>query len=1450
MAAVHRSSFITFCTLLLLTAFPLLAVMKPAAKEAKAFTALPVALSEPGAPATALPDGRVLVFIELTEQSAARAFAHELRTRTRALEVEGNGPASHSRHVLDLADTAARTQLAAVVKQQERFAGELRGKGIAVTEIYRVKRALNGFAVEVEAGALDKIRNLPDVAKVRPIVLKYPSSTPTSDAVPFTGVPAVWQLPAGMGHADGTGMRIGIIDSGIDYIHADFGGSGLLSDYQANKTAVVPDQYFPSAKVVGGTDLAGDAYNGHNVPVPGPDPMDCDAHGTHVAGIAAGFGVTSTGATFTGPYDGTVPFSSLRIHPGVAPKALLYAIRVFGCGGSTSLVTQAIDWALDPNQNGNLSQHLDVVNISIGSTYGIVDDPEVAATDAAVAVGMSVVVAAGNEGNVYFICDSPGSSDRATTVAASDDDGFTAEWFRVNSPVGIAGFYFDIVPVSYGGALSYGGVPPAGGLTGNVVLAHNGANTDACTALTNGAAITGNIAIFDPSGCSSAVTSKNAQNAGAIAAIQIFNTDSLLGVDGNDPTVTIPFIRVRHSDGTLIENNLAAGVNVTLFKGGDEIADLFEASGFQFSSRGPRGGVIGRLKPDITAPGQHITSALSGNVCTGTGTNTGCLVPDPTGFIPGSRAVDFSGTSMATPLVAGVTALLRQLHPTWSPEEIKALLMNGSSHAVTQFPAGNGLALPPPRIGAGRTDPLASALSPAVAFNADDAGTVSITFMDEDFVTPTVRTSHVLVENKGTAAVTYDLSIVSAINAPGISFSLPGGSSLTVPAFGSLTIDVQMSADPFLMQHTIDPTTPRTETVTGTMASLGTLNTQFITEEAGYLIFSISGAEKMRVPLYAAARPASNMSGSSPANGASATGSGTIALSGTGVCTGVLAGSSCSGSFPTDEVSLVSPFELQAVSPRDPVNATASADIQYAGVAYDPVNDIVMFGVSTYGDWGSPSENAVYVYIDGANTVDALGNPIWDHFLLSGTAGALGADFFGDPTGDSNAQINIVLRFSDNFLFWGNGLTPTYPGTYTNGDPGAFDNALMRNNTIVLSASRALLGITGTAFKYKIFIVHGGQVNDRAGPFAWDTANQGLNFGGKKLAPDLPGATLPVSWNTTNLTTDGALGALLLHHHNVRGLRAEVIPLNGASTADLAVGATVSPGSASQEQNVTLTVSVTNNGPAGATGVSLWVPVPIGTIWVSDDGLGAYNHNTTIWSAGSLDNSATAYLHIVLKLISPPPYRILAQLSASSPLDPNVANNLVSFLYGSRSTPTNVTAIASTPTRVDITWGAVLGANSYEVDRASSKAAGYVQIGAPTGNAFSDMNASANAAYLYRVRAVGGASKSASSTPDLATTVIFTDPNLPGVVVQAGHLLQLRTAVNAVRILADLSGAVFTDASPAGVTIKAQHVTELRDALDQALMALGFTGGGYTAGAVANSPVLALHFQEIRDRVK
>jgi hypothetical protein len=182
--------------------------------------------------------------------------------------------------------------------------------------------------------------------------------------------------------------------------------------------------------------------------------------------------------------------------------------------------------------------------------------------------------------------------------------------------------------------------------------------------------------------------------------------------------------------------------------------------------------------------------------------------------------------------------------------------------------------------------------------------------------------------------------------------------------------------------------------------------------------------------------------------------------------------------------------------------------------------------------------------------------------------------------------------------------------------------------------------------------------------------------------------------------------------------------------------------------------------------------------------------------------------------------------------------------------PTGVTATAASPTSVNVAWNAVASATGYQIFRSASGTNGFTQIGTSATNAYLDSSASANTAYLYRVRATNASSTSPDSGYDLATTVIFTDPALTSTAsVKAAHVTQLRTAVNAVRILAGFGAGSYTDAGlTTGTTVRRLHILDLRSNLDGArgllsLQALTYTDSSITAGATRPK---AAHIAEIR----
>jgi subtilisin family serine protease len=1028
------------------------------------------------------------VLIQLTQPAAVESYAAVVKAA--GLPQTGSTPS---------AIAAGRNQIAANQAQQAALINSLQAAGIPFKEIYRVQRAMNGVAVVVPSAKLDAIRKLPGVKSVRPIEPSVPTS---NGSTAFLGAPQVWQgSPAA---ADGTGMRVGIIDSGIDYQHANFGGTGLLADYQANNRVTISPSLFPTPKVAGGTDLAGDAYDansttGAQIPVPDPNPTDCGGHGSHVAGTAAGFGVTAGGATYPGPYNTSLP-STLRIQPGIAPKAQLYAIRVFGCGGSTDLVVQGIDWALDPNQNGDLSDHLDVINMSLGSNNGNLSNLDTDASDAAALSGMIVVASAGNAGDTYFITGSPGTSQRTISVAASLDSGETLFNFSMTAPPALAGSNYNAIPAAFGPA-----VPP---MAGDVAYA---TPPNGCTAITG---VTGKVALIDRGTCSFQIKVSAAEAAGATGVIVVQNSTAAPIVMGGTGA-GIPSIMISQADGALIKAQLAILPTPPTVTGSVTVGASLADTIASFSSRGPVNDLPGALKPDLTAPGYNIVSTQTGMTCI-TG---GCLTPTATGYDPGNQLLVLSGTSMAAPQVAGMMALLRQLNPTLSVEEMKALAMNGSLHDVTTQPAGAGLKYGAGRVGAGRIDPVTSANLKVTAYNADNSGAVSVSFPSE-IGASTVVTKKVRVRNLTSTPTTFTLGINTIVNNPGVAFSLPGGTSLSLLGHQTVDIDVRMTGVANQVTNNYDPTITLTQ-----VTNLGTLPRYWLPEETAYLTISTGATLQSRVPLYVSPYPAASMSGGTTVpTGGGAAGTTAIPLTGTGICTGVLtpgAPPSCAGAFPVDEVSLVSPFELQASNPRN-LAVDPKYNLRHAGVSADGTT--LSFGI---GLWGPAA--LLTTEIDTAvevTLVTPAGAPLYTLF-----------PYYATVPGASTAT-NVYLTGVYN---WAANTTSLY--YFANAvDSTCCDTRIFNNDVFFMSAPLTALGLTpGSTIHYYVDTYGPSGNVDDVGPLTMNLGAQGLNFGGGLLLDDLPGATIPVTYNVANLTANGSLGALLLHHHNAAGSRAQVL---------------------------------------------------------------------------------------------------------------------------------------------------------------------------------------------------------------------------------------------------------------------------------------------------------------------
>jgi minor extracellular serine protease Vpr len=654
------------------------------------------------------PDDVVQVFIQLDEPSVAE-FAADT----------GAGRA------------AQRAQGAAVLSQQRRLRSDL--ATVIVEERSNLVVGANGLRVMVRAGDIPAIRAADGVESVAAIT-RYHLTNDTS--VPWIGGHDV--RDAGF---TGDGVTIAVIDTGIDYTHASFAGSGLPADYENNDKGVIEVGTFPTAKVVNGFDFAGPIYDASsddptaNTPQPDPDPLDGNGHGTHVAATAAGID----------------PLSD-PLEEGMAQDASVMALKVFGdTAGSTDVVSDAIEFALDPNNDLSTDDAADVINMSLGSDFGHPDDPSAIASQNAVDAGVVVVASAGNSADVPYVTGSPAVADGVISVAASVDGGVTLLGMTVNSPLSIAGDY-------EAAAGDFGSLDPD--TTGDLAIADP---LDACTPLPD---MTGEIAFIQRGTCEFTVKIRNAEDAGAIGALVFNNADGPpigMAHNGTEPKPTIPAVMISLEDGEDIGAVAAVDtVNVTLSDDVEvprpDLADTMAG----FTSRGPGFGSV--FKPDVSAPGFSIRSAAVGT---------------------GDGAALNSGTSMASPHVAGAAAQLLEAYPAATPAQVKAMLMNSARPAL---PDGD-VAIAAQGTGVIQIDRAA----------LDVGGYASPGGLSFGRLNPTTSgtTTRTVDVTRLTGEATYDVELITNQTLPGVDWDISATTVAT--SSGSGSVDVSLTVDPAAM---------------------------------------------------------------------------------------------------------------------------------------------------------------------------------------------------------------------------------------------------------------------------------------------------------------------------------------------------------------------------------------------------------------------------------------------------------------------------------------------------------------------------------------------------------------------------------------------------------------------------------------------------------------------------
>ena len=1061
--------------------------------------------------------GRQSVFVQLSGQGAAAA-ADDAKSAGKS--------ASAQKADAKAAKAAARKKSDAVVK-------DARAKDRKAKELWQVGNALPGVAITADVSAIKEIADRADVVKVTPLVPKHALNANATD---LTNTIATWQKTGNTGE----GVTVAIIDTGLDYTHADFGGEGTTAAWDAahadNANADWYDTLTAAAKVKvgGGYDFSGDDYNAdpdaedyQPVAHPDPDPIGCAAHGTHVAGITAGYGENADGSTYTGDYDSLSAddVAKMKVLPGTAPEATVYPLKVFGCTGSTDVVIPALDRALDLKGDGSMVK-ADIVNLSLGADYATVDDPENDVVDALAAQGVLPVIAMGNNGDLTDTGGAPGNAVGALAVASTVDAYQQMDGLRVDAPADVAGIVTGQNSIAY----DWSSAPVSGD-----VVALSSADADGCEPLSDAdaATVNGKVAwlTWDSNDaarrCGSAARAVNVKNAGAIGAV--FTGDVNPFTAGITGDAGIPVFQLTKGSTEKLAAALESGQLRVTFDGSlaltqadvdPSINDLISS----FSSRGTHGS-LGVVKPDVAAPGDTIMSA-------GIGTGDG--------------AINMSGTSMATPHTAGIAALVKKAHPRWTVEQLKADIMNTAGHDVYTEPGQTGDVYGPARVGAGRIDARAAVDNTLLVYSKDTKGGVSASFgvVEAPATRSTVRkTITVTVQNTGRRSVSADLSYAAAVSQPGVSYTV-SPHRVTVRAGHSERVRVTMTVRTAQLRNTIDPTMA---------VDQSGVARQFVADASGRLMVDVRGssANALRLPVYGAAKPVSQTKAVDNNRGDTRA----LQIRGEGVSQG-------DGATAYD--SLVSVATLGATSSRLPVcrgtqtenctvNETARAgDLQYVGAGSSASGDgyadgWLWFTISTYADWATVG-NSTIPYVDIDTTGD--GKPDYEVYVQNLDA----TDVLLANLVDLNTGKAIDLE-PVNFQF------------------GDVNTNVFDTNVLSIPVWPAKIGVTDDASAFPITYTVGtnsyytGNANgdiDDVGPISYDVVNPAiavdaplyLDEGGTTIPYTLAGAS---SGSTAKNSKGKGHGhgnghghgdkttaqALVTHLHGASGHRAEVVKLKG-----------------------------------------------------------------------------------------------------------------------------------------------------------------------------------------------------------------------------------------------------------------------------------------------------------------
>jgi subtilisin family serine protease len=489
---------------------------------------------------------------------------------------------------------------------------------------------INALIVSIPDARANELLQIPGALKLHQV---HQVKALLSHALPLHKVPDAWSmLPLGQNSA-GAGIKIGMIDTGVDVNNPAF-SDPLPAVAGFPKVLQASDQRFTNAKIIVAKNYTTLLPDGGD-----PDANDRDGHGTGTALAAAG-GTAST------------PFGIIT---GVAPKAYIGSYKVLDANGGTSdVIAKAIDDAV--------ADGMDVINLSLGAyvtSYSDIAPTEVGirAIEAATNAGVVVTVAAGNAGpgagSIGDYASAPDAislgaimNDRVLGYAVTAGGGAPEEAFLGSGPDPgqvIGGPLFDVTTLD-ASALACSPLP-SGSVAGQVVLVLRG-------------------------NCLFADKLNNVAAGGAAAAI-VYNSAtgaSFQTVRASVGIATLPAMFVDQAQGADLKAQFAAnpGVSVTLdFSGATAFAARPDLT--SFTSRGPSIGSA--MKPDLVAVGEEIVTGAQNSFSSGESYS-------PSGFI------DTAGTSFSAPLAAGAAAVLKAARPGLTVQQYRSLLINGASPAT------------------------------------------------------------------------------------------------------------------------------------------------------------------------------------------------------------------------------------------------------------------------------------------------------------------------------------------------------------------------------------------------------------------------------------------------------------------------------------------------------------------------------------------------------------------------------------------------------------------------------------------------------------------------------------------------------------------------------------------------------------------------------------------------